>query len=116
MYRPEGLRARHALRPGADTVSPVTAIRIVIGVVITAIVVVALVPMLALVDLAGGGTGLGLCQDGLASCHTSYFDGPELLAMLVIVLALLLMLLRAAFHVRSLIQERRDAEAIENHP
>jgi hypothetical protein len=91
----------------------VTAIRIVIGIVIGAIVVVALVPMFALLDLAGGGNGLGLCTDGLASCHTSYFDGPELLGVLVVVLFLLLMLLRAAFQLRSLIQGRRDAEAIE---
>jgi len=95
-----------------DTFLHVTAIRIVIGVVIAAIAGVALVPMLALLDLAGGGDGLGLCGAGLASCHTSYFDGPELLGMLVLVLFLLLMLLRAAFHVRSLIQERRNASAL----
>jgi hypothetical protein len=116
MYRPEAAAARHPLRPGADTVSRVTAIRIVIGVVIGAIIMVALVPMFALVDLAGGGDGLGLCQNGLASCHTSYFDGPELLATLVVVLFLLVMLLRAAFHVRSLIRERRDAEALDDRP
>jgi hypothetical protein len=90
----------------------VTAIRILIGVVIASIAGVALVPMLALLDLAGGGDGLGLCTEGLASCRTSYFDGFELLGMLVVVLFLLLMLLRAAFHVRSLIQERRDAEVV----
>lgn len=84
-----------------------TAIRIVIGVVIGAIVLVALVPMFVLLDLAGGGDGLGLCSDGLTSCRTSYFDGPELLGLLVIVLFLLLMLLRAAFHVRSIIEQRR---------
>ncbi|OFW66664.1 MAG: hypothetical protein A2Z12_08540 [Actinobacteria bacterium RBG_16_68_21] len=89
-----------------------TAIRIVIGIVITAIVAVTLVPMFALLDLAGGGDGLGLCGSGLASCRTSYFDGFELLATLVVVLFLLLMTLRAAFHVRSLIEQRRDAEAI----
>jgi hypothetical protein len=84
-----------------------TAIRIVIGFVIGAIVLVALVPMFVLLDLAGGGDGLGLCSNGLTSCRTSYFDGPELLGMLVVVLFLLLMLLRAAFHVRSLIEQRR---------
>ena len=89
-----------------------TAIRTVIGLVIAAIVAVTLVPMFALLDLAGGGDGLGLCDGGLASCKTSYFDGPELLGMLVVVLFLLLMTLRAAFHVRSLIQQRRDAGAL----
>ena len=88
-----------------------TAIRIVIGIVIGAIVLVALVPMFVLLDLAGGGDGLGLCVNGLASCRTSYFDGPELLGMLVVVLFLLLMLLRAAFHIRSLIEQRRGEGA-----
>lgn len=92
------------------TVTPVTAIRIVIGVVIGAIVLVALVPMFVLLDLAGGGDGLGLCEGGLTSCRTSYFDGPELLGVLVIVLFLLLMLLRAAFHVRSIIEQRRGED------
>jgi hypothetical protein len=98
------------LEPQADTVPEVTGIRIVIGIVIGAIVLIALVPMFALLDLAGGGDGLGLCTDGLGSCRTSYFDGPELIGLLVVVLFLLLMLLRAAFHIRSLIQQRREAE------
>lgn len=87
-----------------------TAIRIVIGGVIGVIILVALVPMFVLVDLAGGGDGLGLCEGGLTSCRTSYFDGPELLGLLVLVLLLLLMLLRAAFHLRSIIEQRRGPD------
>lgn len=90
-----------------------TGVRMVIGVVIGAIVVIALVPMVALVDLAGGGDGLGLCPEGLASCSTSYFDGPELLGLLTILLFLLLMILRAAFHVRRLIEIRQIEEALD---
>lgn len=90
-----------------------TAIRIVIGLVIAGIVFVSLVPLLALIDLAGGGDGLGLCLDGLGSCRTSYFDGPELLGMLVVVLFLLLMILRAAFHVRRLLEVRRVDDALD---
>ncbi len=84
-----------------------------IGIVIAAIVVVALVPMIALVDLAGGGDGLGLCPDGIGSCHTSYFDGPELLAILTILLFLLLMTLRAAFHVRRLVEAKQFEDALD---
>jgi hypothetical protein len=90
-----------------------TTVRIVIGLVIGAIVVVALVPMIALVDLAGGGDGLGLCPDGLGSCQTSYFDGPELLGVLTILLFLLLMTLRAALHVRSMLEAREVDEALD---
>jgi hypothetical protein len=90
-----------------------TAVRIVIGVVIGAIVVVALVPMVALVDLAGGGDGLGLCPEGLGSCRTSYFDGPELLAVLTVLLFLLLMILRAALHARGMIEARQYDDALD---
>ena len=90
-----------------------TGIRIVIAVVIGSIVVVALIPMIALVDLAGGGDGLGLCPDGIGSCRTSYFDGPELLAILTILLFLLLMILRAAFHVRQILEERQIDDALD---
>ena len=79
--------------------------------VIGAIVVVALLPLAVLLDLAGGGDGLGICAGGLGECRTSYFDGPELLATLVIVLFLLLIALRAALHVRSII-ERRDEDSL----
>lgn len=90
-----------------------TGIRIVIGLVIAMIVFVALVPLFALVDLAGGGDGLGLCPDGIASCRTSYFDGPELIGVLIVVLFLLLMILRAAFHVRRLLEIRRTGDALD---
>ncbi len=90
-----------------------TAVRIVIGVVIAAIVVVALVPMMALVDLAGGSDGFGLCPDGIGSCRTSYFDGPELLGLLVILLFLLMMILRAAFHVRRLVEQRYLGDTLD---
>ena len=88
-------------------------VRILIGVVIATIVVVALVPMVALVDLVGGGDGLGLCPDGIGSCHTSYFDGPELLGILTVLLFLLLMILRAAFHVSRLIEVRHLESAMD---
>ena len=88
-------------------------VRIVIGVVIASIVAVALVPLVALVALAGGGDGLGLCVDGIASCHTSYFGGPELLGVLTLLLFFLLMTLRATVHIRRLIEVRRFEAAVD---
>lgn len=101
------------MRPVGTLIRVMTGIRIVIAVVIGAIVVVALVPLFALVDLAGGGDGLGLCPDGITSCRTSYFDGPELAGILIVVLFLLLMILRAAFHVRRLLELRRVDDALD---
>lgn len=76
-------------------VAKVNGLRLAIGLVIAAIAGVSLVPMVVLVDLAGGGDGLGLCPGGIGSCRTSYFTGPELLGILMVVLFLLFMLLRA---------------------
>lgn len=84
-----------------------TPLRALIGVIIAAIVAVTLLPLLVLADLAGGGTGWGLCREGLASCRTSYFDGPELLAMLMVVVFVLLWLLRIAVHGQRLVERRR---------
>lgn len=92
----------------AVTVSAhVSGLRIVIGLVIALIVVVALTPMLVLVDLAGGGDGLGLCPGGIGSCRTSYFEGPELFGILVLVLFLLFVMLRAFVRLAS--RRERDS-------
>lgn len=42
--------------------------------------------MLVIADLAGGGSGWGLCPEGVSTCSTSYFAGPELLLLLLLVL------------------------------
>jgi hypothetical protein len=56
------------------------ALRIAIGLLIAAAFAMALVPLLVLLDLGGGGTGWGLCEAGVAVCRNSYFSGFELLA------------------------------------
>jgi len=88
----------------------VIAVRVAIGMIIAIMAGVALVPMLVLLDLAGGGDGWGLCNGGLASCRAAYFEGPELLAALVVVLFLLLMLLRLALYARRVLEERQERD------
>jgi hypothetical protein len=87
----------------------VTGLRIAIALILAAIVGVALVPMFALLDLAGGGDGWGLCRGGLAECRAAYFEGPELLAALAVVLFLLLMLLRLVLMARRRLEQRRGS-------
>jgi hypothetical protein len=87
----------------------VTALRIVVALILAAVVAVALVPMLVLLDLAGGGDGWGLCRGGLTTCRAAYFEGPELLATLAIVLFLLVMLLRVALLWRRRLEARRQS-------
>jgi hypothetical protein len=91
----------------------VSAIRIVIGLLLAAIVAVTALPMLVLLDLVGGGDGWGLCTDGLASCHTSYFSGLELAAFLTIFLFLLLALLRLALHGQRMVERRKEHDLYE---
>lgn len=62
------------------------ALRILLGVLVAIVVAVAAAPMLVIADLAGGGTGWGLCPDGITTCTTSYFAGPELALVLLFVL------------------------------
>jgi len=99
-------------RSRRGTLTVVTGIRIVVGVIITAIVAVALVPMLVLLDLVAGGNGWGLCGEGITSCATSYFDGPELAAGLLLMIFLLLVLLRMALHVQRIILSRRSRQPV----
>ncbi len=102
-----GSRARCARRGG--NLGAVIALRIVVALILAAIVAVALVPMMVLLDLAGGGDGWGLCGGGITSCRAAYFEGPELLAGLAIVLCLLLALLRLALLWRRRLEARRDS-------
>ena len=93
-----------------------TAIRVIIGALIATIVAITLLPMLVLLDLVGGGDGWGLCPDGLTSCRTSYFSGPELAAGLMILLFFLLFLLRLALHGQRMVDRRKERETYRSRP
>jgi len=69
-------------------------VRLFIAALVVAIVVVASVPLFVLLDLLGGGDGLGLCPRGVSACDSSYFDGPELAFRLTILMFALLAVLR----------------------
>lgn len=85
-------------------------IRLLIGMVISLITLVVLLPMLALLDLAGGGTGFGLCPGGLGSCRSSYFDGPELAGILVLIVVLLSVVLRSLIKARDAVEGRAGSD------
>lgn len=58
-------------------------IRVLLGALIALLVVVVAVPAVALLGLAAGGSGLGLCPTGLGTCTTSAFTVMELLVILI---------------------------------
>ena len=71
-----------------------SAYRVIAIVLVGAMVLVAAVPIVVLVDLVGGGDGWGLCPGGLDACNMSYFDGFELVALITLVLFAFVFLLR----------------------
>jgi len=60
-------------------------VKVVLGALLALLAVVVAVPAVVLIDLVLGGTGLGLCPDGLAACSTSMFSTMELLLVLLVV-------------------------------
>lgn len=86
-------------------------IRYLVIAIVTAIAAIALLPLVVLLDLAGGGDGYGLCRGGIGACRTSYFDGPELVGVLGLVLFLLVVALRAALAAERA-AERRDEKPL----
>ena len=68
----------------SDSIVSMTLVRIILGALIALLVVVVAIPAAALLDLVIGGTGLGLCADGLAACDTSLFTVLELALILVV--------------------------------
>ena len=55
---------------------------------------IAALPLLVLIDLSSGGTGYGVCPDGIESCPRPFSAGAELVIMLVAVLAVVVLAIR----------------------
>ncbi len=89
------------------------AIRIVL---FLAVIVIAAVPLLVVIDLIGGGRGLGLCPNRLRQCESSYFDGPELMAALTAALFILVALIRVMTLITRRLQEHRDRIKVADPP
>lgn len=64
-------------------------VRILMGVLIGLGAIVVAIPAVVLIDLIGGGTGLGLCPDGLGVCETSMYMISELILVLGIALVVI---------------------------
>ena len=74
-------------------------LRIIVGVLLLAVVLVSVVPLLVLLDLAQGGGGYGICPGGLQACDIPYTTWLELAAGLVLVIFALIALLRLTMKV-----------------
>jgi len=76
-----------------------------------AVVLVAVIPLFVLLDLAGGGSGYGMCPDGLQACDLPYTAWLELAAGLVLGIFGLIALLRLTMKVVR--REERRLQAID---
>lgn len=57
-------------------------VRLVRAILVVAAVALAAVPLFVLLDLAQGGSGYGLCPDGVLRCRNPYTAAPELSTLL----------------------------------
>lgn len=73
---------------------------------IAAAIGVALIPLMVLLDLRRGGTGWGLCPDGLDECRTTYFAGFELIGWLFVALFILLGMIAASVRILRYLETR----------
>ena len=89
-----------------------TAARIVLGILLALLVLVVAVPGAVLVDLVSGGTGLGLCPDGLDACTSGVFVGSELLVILSAIIAVLAGLIAATIRFLRWMGARRGSVSL----
>lgn len=68
-------------------------------------VVIAAVPILVLLDLLGGGTGYGLCPNGLEACEKPYSTAAELAVVLTLALGLSVLGIRLLMRLARRLQE-----------
>lgn len=59
-------------------------LRVIVAALLLAILFVAAIPLFLLLDLTAGGSGRGLCPNGLSACRTTYTAAPELAVILVV--------------------------------
>ncbi len=90
-------------------------VKALVFVAVLAILAVAAVPLLILLDLSGDGTGWGLCETGLDSCRVANFRGPRLALVLLLVLIGLAALLRFVVWVAGTPGRRRHQPTRYSH-
>lgn len=83
-------------------------LRIVVAVLALGALAVAAVPLAVLVDLSSGGTGYGLCPQGLADCTLGYGRAIELSMYLALGLFAFVLLIRLAVKVHQLTRDFDD--------
>lgn len=79
--------------------------RFAVFLLIVAAVAIGIVPIVILIDLLGGGTGFGICPDGLELCHRPYSAGAELIIVLTVALFVVLASIRLLMRLARRLQD-----------
>lgn len=87
-----------------------TWLRLVVYVLIAAAILIGLVPLLVLLNLVEGGTGFGLCPDGIRSCRNPYTAAPELTTVLTLALFGIVAMIRILMRMVRRMTERPQPE------
>lgn len=86
-------------------VKTVQLLRLLVYILVAAALLIAVVPLLVLLSLVQGGSGFGLCPDGITSCRNPYTAAPELTAgltvALLVIVAAIRVLMRTARRIQS---------------
>lgn len=69
-------------------------LRLLVYILMAAALLIAVVPLLVLLSLVQGGSGFGLCPDGISSCRNPYTAAPELTAGLTVALLVIVAAIR----------------------
>ncbi|HUF95806.1 MAG TPA: hypothetical protein VMO52_06955 [Acidimicrobiia bacterium] len=92
-------------------------IRIAIVLLVVAAIGISVMPILVLLDLLEGGTGWGLCPDGLEACDSPYTTPFEFLVVLAVGLFAVVLAIRVVMKLaRRLQAESFQVSAPESQP
>ena len=80
-------------------------VRLLVFLLGAAAIALAAVPLLVLIDLVGGGTGYGLCPNGLEACEKPYTTAAEFMVILTIGLGLAVLAIRLLMRLARRLQE-----------
>lgn len=82
-------------------------VRVGVFILIVAAVAIGVVPILVLIDLLDGGTGWGLCPNGLELCDRPYSTGAELIVILTFALFMVVFGIRMLVRLARRLQDDR---------
>lgn len=80
-------------------------VRLAVFLLVVVAIAIGIVPILVLIDLLDGGTGWGICPQGLEICDRPYSTGAELIVILTLALFVTVACIRLLVRLSRRLQE-----------